>query len=195
MTVAEDKSCRIIKLGGYVTKTWFLFGERREVPVTYAFEVRHRNNVHTSSGRMSAALFQQLSEQQKQVPVYALSIGGRHWWWFRDAFYSTIDRVDPQELKELLLRGFSSTPPPPRSEHTHSRRTPPRRALAHGSHALLGVRPDATMEEIKQAYRQRIAEYHPDKVASLGIELRRLADEMTSKINQAYAELKARHQD
>lgn len=194
MTVAEDKSCRVIKLGGYVTKTWFFFGDKREVPVTYAFEVIHRNNVHTSGGRMSAALFQRLSEQQKHVPVYALSIGGRHWWWFQNAFYSTTDRVDPQELKELLLRSSS---PPVHGEHQHHprRNAPPRRPLSQASYALLGLKPDATLEEIKQAYRQRIAEYHPDKVASLGVELRRLAEEMTAKINHAYAELKARHQD
>ena len=65
---------------------------------------------------------------------------------------------------------------------------------AHGAHSILGIGRHATFDEIRQAYRLRISEYHPDKVAALGAELRRVAEEMTKKINHAYAELKARHE-
>lgn len=57
------------------------------------------------------------------------------------------------------------------------------------AHQIIGVRPNATQDEIKKAYRSRIQEYHPDKVAALGNELKKVAEEMTKRINQAYRTL------
>ena len=54
---------------------------------------------------------------------------------------------------------------------------------------VLGVKSMASAEEIKAAYRLRIAEYHPDKVAHLGPELRTLADKKTKAIQRAYERL------
>ena len=188
MAVTQDTNCRIIKLGGYVTKTWFFWGEERMVPVTYAFEVTYRNGVHSSGTRMSPSAYQRLAAQQSHTPVFVLAVGRRHWWWYGGRFYSTTEHYsDPLVLKDVLING---SPPPQQQE----RSSPPARREPHQSpYTVLGVGRNATFEEIKTAYRQRIAEYHPDKVASLGIELRRLADEMTRKINGAYEELKARH--
>jgi curved DNA-binding protein CbpA len=36
-----------------------------------------------------------------------------------------------------------------------------------------------------------VRQYHPDKVADMGPELRALAEERTKQINEAYARLKA----
>lgn len=52
--------------------------------------------------------------------------------------------------------------------------------------AVLGVRGDAGLDEIRRAYQQRIREYHPDKVATLGPELRALAERKSQEINVAY---------
>jgi DnaJ-domain-containing protein 1 len=57
---------------------------------------------------------------------------------------------------------------------------------ARAWHEILGVPPFATLDEIKAAYRRRIAEYHPDKVAGLGDELRALAETKSKEINAAY---------
>ena len=54
---------------------------------------------------------------------------------------------------------------------------------------ILGIGTSATPAEIKAAYRRRIREYHPDKVAALGLELRALAEEKTKLIVEAYARL------
>jgi len=53
---------------------------------------------------------------------------------------------------------------------------------------ILEVSPTATPDEIRQAYRQRMSEYHPDKVATLGPELRELAARKAQQINAAYDE-------
>jgi DnaJ-domain-containing protein 1 len=53
---------------------------------------------------------------------------------------------------------------------------------------ILGVDPHASLEEIRQAYRLRMSEYHPDKAAGLGPELRELAERKAKEINRAYQE-------
>ncbi len=55
---------------------------------------------------------------------------------------------------------------------------------------VLKIRNDATVGEIKNAYKQRIKEYHPDLVDHLGEELRQLAKEKSQQINEAYQFLK-----
>ena len=55
---------------------------------------------------------------------------------------------------------------------------------------ILGVSQEAPLEEIKEAYRKRCAEYHPDKVAHLGLELQKVAHEEFKKIQAAYEYVK-----
>lgn len=43
-----------------------------------------------------------------------------------------------------------------------------------------------TMKELQAAYRQRMSQYHPDKVSNLGPELRELAESKSKEINQAF---------
>jgi len=55
---------------------------------------------------------------------------------------------------------------------------------------LLGLSAEATFEEARQAYRDIIQQYHPDKVAHLGPELRKVADQKTKEIVAAYDQVK-----
>ena len=55
---------------------------------------------------------------------------------------------------------------------------------------VLGVGPDADQIEIRQAYRRLAAQYHPDKVAHLGEEFRRLAEAKFKTIKAAYETLR-----
>ena len=66
-----------------------------------------------------------------------------------------------------------------------------RAAASNGKtpYEVLGISPGATQDEIKAAYRRRIKEYHPDKVAHLGQEFRDIAERMSKEINAAYAQL------
>jgi DnaJ like chaperone protein len=52
--------------------------------------------------------------------------------------------------------------------------------------ATLGVAEAATREQIIAAYKQLISEYHPDKVARMGSEIRELAERKSKEINAAY---------
>jgi DnaJ-domain-containing protein 1 len=73
---------------------------------------------------------------------------------------------------------------------------PPRPRAADGGiwdpHAILGVPRGASPDAVTQAYRERLKEYHPDRVASLGAELQDLAHKKTLDIQRAYAELTRR---
>jgi DnaJ like chaperone protein len=53
---------------------------------------------------------------------------------------------------------------------------------------ILNVAPDASTAEIKRAYRMLVSQYHPDKVATLGEELKVVAERKSTEINGAYAE-------
>jgi DnaJ like chaperone protein len=55
---------------------------------------------------------------------------------------------------------------------------------------ILGLEPGASAEEIKRAYRKLSMQYHPDKVAHLGEEFRRVAEEKMKELNEAYQHLK-----
>ena len=55
---------------------------------------------------------------------------------------------------------------------------------------ILGIERNATPEEVKQAFRQLANKYHPDKVAYLGDEFKKLAERRFKDIQKAYQELK-----
>jgi DnaJ domain len=57
---------------------------------------------------------------------------------------------------------------------------------------ILGLKPGASTDEIKAAYRDAIKQYHPDYVASLGVELREVAERKTKELNAAYREALSR---
>jgi DnaJ-domain-containing protein 1 len=61
---------------------------------------------------------------------------------------------------------------------------------AFDPYAVLGVSPNASLEEIRAAYRREMVNYHPDKVAHLGKELQELAKTKAQEINRAFEELR-----
>jgi DnaJ like chaperone protein len=54
---------------------------------------------------------------------------------------------------------------------------------------ILGIARDASIEEIKHAYRELASKYHPDKLEHLGDEFKVLAEKRFKEIQQAYQEL------
>jgi len=51
---------------------------------------------------------------------------------------------------------------------------------------VLDVPENATVEAITAAYKRKISEYHPDKVARMAAEIRELAERRSKQINAAY---------
>lgn len=54
------------------------------------------------------------------------------------------------------------------------------------NYRILGITPDATDEEVKKAYRKMAVQYHPDKVATLGEDVQKAAEEKFKAVSQAY---------
>ena len=56
-------------------------------------------------------------------------------------------------------------------------------------HVVLGVGPAAGAEDLKQAYRTLLSQYHPDKVSHLSPEFQTLAHERVIAIQDAYTRI------
>ena len=63
------------------------------------------------------------------------------------------------------------------------------------AYEILQVSPNASMAEIKVAYRRMVRLYHPDQVSGLGQELQDVAESHMKEINAAYEELSKYHHE
>ena len=54
------------------------------------------------------------------------------------------------------------------------------------AYVILGIQKSASDEEVKMAYREMAKKYHPDKVAHLGEEVKKAAEEKFRNVNDAY---------
>lgn len=54
------------------------------------------------------------------------------------------------------------------------------------NYKILEITSDATNEEVKRAYRKMAVKYHPDKVATLGPDVQKAAEEKFKEVQQAY---------
>ena len=64
---------------------------------------------------------------------------------------------------------------------------------ADKAYAVLGCSPDDSDDQIKRCYRQRVQEFHPDKIAAKGLpdEFTRFAQDKFREIQEAWEEVKA----
>jgi DnaJ like chaperone protein len=94
-----------------------------------------------------------------------------------------------KRLREFAARATgASSGPGPQQRTGHARATPSDRSPE--PYATLGVLRSASREDIAAAYKARMSEYHPDKVAHLGEELQQLAHRKALEIQQAYQQLR-----
>ncbi len=87
------------------------------------------------------------------------------------------------------LRGTRESEGPGRKERS-SRAQPAASEPAFDPYEVLGIPASASAETIQSAYKARMNEYHPDKVAHLGEELQELAHRKALEIQQAYQKLR-----
>jgi DnaJ like chaperone protein len=80
--------------------------------------------------------------------------------------YMSIDPSDYSSIKAMFVRNINN------------------------AYDILEITPDATNEDVKKAYRRLAIQYHPDKVAHLGEDIRKSATEKFQKLNAAYEDIK-----
>jgi hypothetical protein len=87
-------------------------------------------------------------------------------------------------------RGYGRTA----SEDTSGRsaRSDMGRGTSDDPYEVLGIRPGASLTEIKEAYKTAALKYHPDKVSHLGREFQELAHKRFVAIQEAYERLTRR---
>ncbi|OZC02997.1 J domain-containing protein [Rubricoccus marinus] len=96
------------------------------------------------------------------------------------------ERQRRQQQSRQKARTSSSGPRTSSGGSTHA--APPSASTLEATYRLtLGLKGPATKESVRVAYRQLIAAYHPDRCATLGVKLQKLAEEETKRINEAYS--------
>ena len=60
---------------------------------------------------------------------------------------------------------------------------------------VLGLSGDFTFSQVQKQYRELVQQYHPDKVAHLGESLRKVAEQETKRLNEAYSFFKTKFND
>ncbi len=88
-----------------------------------------------------------------------------------------IDELNEKKKEDSNKKKQSGT-----SRNTHNDET----MTFDKAFSVLGLKNNATNDEVKDSYRKKMKEYHPDRVSGLGEELQELAKKKTMEINQAY---------
>ncbi len=79
------------------------------------------------------------------------------------------------------------------SAHGQYQQVPRQGGSLKQSYASLGIKADASSQEIKRAYRKLVSQYHPDKLVSQGLpeEMMEMSKKRVREINAAYDKIKA----
>ena len=79
------------------------------------------------------------------------------------------------------------------SAHGHRQQVPNQGQSMPQSYATLGIKADASTQEIKRAYRKLVSQYHPDKLVSQGLpdEMMEMSKKRVREINAAYDIIKS----
>ena len=109
--------------------------------------------------------------------------------WF-EYFFGVTSRVAKStwsEMREEYKAGREGLPSP-RATQRPGRVVAPPRPTGPAWWEVLKVPRGASLKDASTAYRELIQKNHPDKVAHLSDRIRRVAEEETRRINDAYAE-------
>lgn len=88
------------------------------------------------------------------------------------------------DVESLLAMGYQRQGSEGKEHGSYYSRPDSQAELAN-AYKILGILPSATDDEVKKAYRQLALKHHPDKVASLGSDVRKAAERKFQEINNA----------
>jgi hypothetical protein len=137
------------------------------VLVWYPFDVRmfYANAAATALAAAAAPLF---------YLARRLSLHGERWFELR--VFKDLANTDPNRLAEEAEPSATAQCELPAGNCAEDCDWP----------YVLGLSPDATVGEVKEAYKTLIKQSHPDRVQGMSMAFRRLAEAETKKINVAY---------
>ena len=99
---------------------------------------------------------------------------------------STREQARPQAAPRSRETNAGSCPPPTSRNSRSSDVAPGLIVTLKNYYELLAIEPTASPEDVKRAFRQQIARYHPDKVQHLGSEFQEMAAERAAELTEAY---------
>ena len=99
-----------------------------------------------------------------------------------------------QKLKQELRNQNSQTGKTPTTSPSNRHTSPIKQKKITRFYAILGLKPDASTQEVKQAYRAFVKRCHPDLFFH-NPQLRQKAQEVLTKINEVYEELSFNKED
>lgn len=94
------------------------------------------------------------------------------------AQWSGVARSDYESIKAMFTYSYSNTGSGSAGGY--------RSHTLDSDYQILEISPDASDDEVKKAYRTLAKKYHPDRVAHLGDDMRKAAEEKFSRLSQAY---------
>lgn len=137
---------------------------------------------------LAARVLQRRRERAEAAGDTPRGWGGRDHERVRNKYFEKERRARAQRSRHRHAHGAprASAPPPATG-------TPGPINLERLHSETLGLGDTITPHHVRQAYKQRVREYHPDQVARLGVKLRVLAEEEMKRINEAYAYFRKRY--
>jgi len=97
--------------------------------------------------------------------------------------FTHILQEDDEELKRIIDNLDSES-------KTHTNTNYKNFSSNKNHYELLGVSISSSKEEVYVAYKNLLKQYHPDKVANMGVEIQEIAQLKTKEINFAFQKIK-----
>jgi hypothetical protein len=113
--------------------------------------------------------------------------------------HNTGNRVSHKgyETEEERLKRIIDEAANPQAKHhddsSQSSSTPASEANVAQALSTLGIQPNASIDDMKKAYKKLMMQYHPDRVSSLDANAQNTARDKAQRINHAYQVLKDTH--
>ncbi len=119
---------------------------------------------------------------------YLIRYGELPWFFFKKK--QTMGRPSTAFEKKEFKKQSSRPNRDQARDQDQARAKPKATPSVKSAHEILGVSVHASWKEIQLAYKEKIKQYHPDKLSHLGKEFSTLANEKFLEIQAAYDDLK-----